>query len=104
MRENAVNALVVEFYGREPDDFDFWADAIACHLEFTRDVSKALKAHICTANVKDCEFDNCSAYTKTPRVTRVQRKRYTAEAVGEFGIWKLWKRFGQASGSCFCWS
>lgn len=74
LREHAVNALVVKFYGRGPDDFDFWADAIACRPEFTRDIAKALKAHVRVATTKECEFDNCSVHTKAPRATRGQRK------------------------------
>jgi hypothetical protein len=67
LRAHAVEALVVEFFCQGPDDVDFLADAIACHIDFTRDVTKAIKDHT-RLSVKECELSSCSAHNKAPRV------------------------------------
>jgi len=74
LRAHVVETLIVEFFCQESDDVDFLADAVACHVEFTRDVTRALKDHT-RLLAKDCELASCSAHNKSPRVAVGQRKR-----------------------------
>jgi hypothetical protein len=67
LRQHAVKALMVEFFDQGSDDFDFISDAIACHIEFTRDITAAIKNHT-RLSTKECELSSCSAHNKTPRV------------------------------------
>jgi BTB/POZ domain len=69
LREHAVDALVVEFFGQGADNLTLFTDTVACHTDFTRDVSKGIKDHT-LLYVKECEFSRCSSHKKASRVAR----------------------------------
>ncbi len=74
LREHVVNALVGDFFGRGPDDFEFYGNAVACNVEFARDIAKAQKCYI-LQNAKDCQLYTCTIRPKGRRTAGGQVKR-----------------------------
>jgi BTB/POZ domain len=84
LRQHAVKALVVEFFDQGLEDFDFISDAIACHIEFTRDLTAAIKSHT-RLPTKNCNLASCSAHNKTPRVILRVTRGQTGQVAGTSG-------------------
>ena len=70
LREHAINALIEEFFSPGPKSFEFFRDAIACNVNFARELSMASKKHTDLENRKDCTLNNCPIHTKARRRPR----------------------------------